>query len=49
MQEALQSDDAACWKQASDSEYESLMCNKAWDLVELPYNYWMQVGLQDKV
>jgi len=29
MQEVLQSDEAAHWKQAADCEYESLMCNKA--------------------
>ena len=38
MQEALQSDYATQWKQAADSEYESLMYNKAWELVELPAN-----------
>ena len=36
MQGALQIHDTAHWKQAADSEYESLMCNKAWELVELP-------------
>ena len=38
MQEALQSDYATQWKLAADSEYESLMYNKAWELVELPAN-----------
>ena len=38
MQEALQSDYATQWKQAADSEYKSLMYNKAWELVELPAN-----------
>jgi len=32
MQEALQSDNAACWKEAADSEYKFLVYNKAWEL-----------------
>ena len=38
MQEALQSDNATQGKQAADSEYELLICNKAWELVELLAN-----------
>ena len=36
MQEAMASDYAAEWKQAADLEYESLICNDTWELVELP-------------
>ena len=39
MQEALQGYNATQWKQAADSEYESLMYNKAWELVEFPANH----------
>ena len=39
MQQALQSGDAAYWKQTVDSECESLICNKAWKLVELPVGH----------
>ena len=36
MDEALASDHADKWKIAADSEYESLMTNRTWELVELP-------------
>ncbi len=36
MEEVLSSDQAKEWKEASDSEYESLMENETWELVELP-------------
>ena len=36
MEEAMASDQAAEWKQAADSEYESLISNETWELVELP-------------
>ena len=36
MQEARSSDHAAEWKVATDSEYNSLIENKTWELVELP-------------
>ena len=36
MQEARLSDHAAEWKVATDSEYNSLIENKTWELVELP-------------
>ena len=36
MKEALASDHAKEWKAAADSEYESLMQNETWELVELP-------------
>ena len=36
MEEALASDLSSEWKQATDSEYKSLMDNHTWDLVELP-------------
>ena len=36
MEEAMSSDQAAEWKQAADSEYESLISNETWELVELP-------------
>ena len=39
MQEALLSDNAVYWKQAADLEYEYLLCNKAWELVELPVSH----------
>ena len=38
MKEALQSDLAAEWKAAIDSEYQSLRKNDTWNLVELPSN-----------
>jgi len=36
IEEALSSDYADNWKEAADSEYESLMNNDTWKLVELP-------------
>ena len=36
IQEAKSSDHAAEWKVATDSEYNSLIENKTWKLVELP-------------
>ena len=36
MDEALGSDYSTEWKQAADAEYDSLMENQTWDLVELP-------------
>ena len=36
MDEALSSDYLTRWKQAADSEYESLIENETWDLVQLP-------------
>ena len=36
MEEALASHQAKEWKTAADSEYESLMENETWELVELP-------------
>ena len=36
MEEAMASDQAAEWKRAADSEYESLISNETWELVELP-------------
>ena len=36
MDEALASDHADKWKIVADSEYESLMTNRTWELVELP-------------
>ena len=36
LEEALASDHAEEWKTAIDSEYESLIENKTWELVELP-------------
>jgi len=38
MEEAITSDYADNWKKAADSEYESLMNNDTWTLVELPSN-----------
>ena len=38
MDEALDSDLSTEWKQATDSEYNSLLHNNTWDLVELPSN-----------
>ena len=38
MQEALSSKYSAQWKAAADCEYQSLMENKTWELVELPTN-----------
>ena len=35
-QEAMNSSDANLWRKATDSEYESLMSNETWDLVEKP-------------
>ena len=34
--EVLASDHTKEWKIAADSEYESLMANETWELVELP-------------
>ena len=36
MKKALESDHAENWKAAADSEYQSLMENETWELVELP-------------
>jgi hypothetical protein len=36
MEEALTSDHAREWTEAADSEYESLLKNETWELVELP-------------
>ena len=36
IEEALKSDQAREWKSAADAEYESLMANDTWELVELP-------------
>ena len=36
MKEAMESEQARQWKQATDSEYKSLIENETWDLVELP-------------
>ena len=36
VEEALSGDDSEGWKAAADSEYQSLIENKTWDLVELP-------------
>ena len=36
MKEAMASDYATEWKEAADLEYESLISNKTWELVELP-------------
>ena len=36
MEEALTTDHAKQWRAAADSEYEFLMKNKIWTLVELP-------------
>ncbi len=38
IQEALSSKYSEQWKAAADSEYQSLMENKTWELVELPQN-----------
>ena len=35
-QEAMKSSDANLWRKATDSEFESLMSNGTWDLVERP-------------
>ena len=47
IEEALASDFADKWKQATDAEFRSLMNNQTWNLVELPSgrNNWQQVGL----
>ena len=37
MEEALASNQAKEWKAAADSEYESLMENQTWELMELPH------------
>ena len=36
MEEALSGDHATDWKEAADLEYESLINNSTWELVELP-------------
>ena len=36
MEEALSGDHANDWKRAADSQYESLIKNETWELVELP-------------
>ena len=38
LQEALNSKHSAQWKTAADSEYQSLIENKTWELVKLPVN-----------
>ena len=38
IEEALSGDDADKWKTATDSEYNSLLENETWDLVELPHD-----------
>lgn len=38
VQEALTSPEAPQWKKAMDSEYQSLIDNHTWELVELPHN-----------
>ena len=35
-EEAISSDDSACWQQAMDDEMESLAENQTWELVDLP-------------
>ena len=39
MDEALDSDLSTEWRQAVDSEYDSLLHNNTWDLIELPSNW----------
>ena len=36
MEEAMASEYSAQWRQAADSEYESLITNETWELVDLP-------------
>ncbi len=36
LKEAMMSSNAKEWQEAADLEYESLMENETWDLVELP-------------
>jgi hypothetical protein len=36
LKKALESDHAENWKTAADSEYQSVMENETWELVELP-------------
>ena len=36
LKKALESDHAENWKIAADYEYQSLMENKTWEIVELP-------------
>ena len=38
LEEALASQHSREWKEAADSEYQSLVDNDTWDLVELPAN-----------
>ena len=38
IEEALKSDYAKEWKAAAESEYDSLIANETWELVELPKN-----------
>ena len=47
IEEALTSDYAKERKAAADSEYESLLENETWELVELPQLKcgWIQVGV----
>ena len=39
MEKAMASEYSAQWRQAADSEYESLITNETWELVELPAGY----------
>ena len=36
MKKAMARDQAAEWKQAANSKYESLISNETWELIELP-------------
>ena len=42
-EEAMTSDYAQEWKAAADSEYQSLLENDTWELVELPHG-WKAIG-----
>ena len=48
LEEALTSEHSKQWKAAADSEYESLMKNETWKLVELPSGQ-LQVGFQGEI
>ena len=43
LEEALTSEHGKHWKDAVDSEYESLMKNKTWKLVELKDDWLLKV------
>ena len=48
IEEALSGNQAKEWKAATDSEYQSLMENRMWELIELPKwkrSYRRQVGV----